>query len=86
MSHAITETVAPTTNADDAIMRYRKARRTIDSCVDDCVNRILPLCTPNVSGEVYKLVKKFVEGEIWQLSEDVVSALEGDHELIGDDE
>ena len=76
-----TDTPSTPTNAQAAIMRYRNARSTIDVLVNDATRDLIAISTPYVSGPVYKFVARHVTDTIWQLSEDVISALEGDLEI-----
>ena len=66
---------------DDEIERYRKASKTIDYCVEDCVNRILPFFRKTLSGDVYHLVEEYVSDQVSKLAEDVVDAYTGNLEL-----
>ena len=60
-------------------------RKTIDSCVNDSVDRIMPLCTETDNKEVYQLVRNYVYGIAAELAHDVESTINGDLELEDED-
>ena len=59
---------------DEEIKKYRKARETIDSCVDDAVDSLLV-------GNYNEYLKLRIRRICWQLAEDVVDAYVGNLEL-----
>ena len=59
---------------DNEIIKYRKARTTIDSCVDDAVRKLLV-------GNYDEYTKRRIRRICWQLAENVVDAYVGNLEL-----
>jgi hypothetical protein len=59
------------------IKQYRKARPTIDSCIDDAVSALLRI-DPHKD---YVILQKYYRRICWQLAEDSVDAYVGNLEL-----
>ena len=62
---------------NEEIKKYRKARPTIDSCIDDAVRELLELC----SNDDYVLPDMYVRRICWRLAENTVDAYVGNLEL-----
>lgn len=65
---------------NEKIKKYRKARPTIDSCIDDAVRELLRLSNLD-SHKDYGIRQKYYRHICWQLAEDSVDAYVGNLEL-----
>ena len=64
---------------NEEIKKYRKARPTIDSCIDDAVEELLTFKAHMC--EDYDIKKIYFRRICWQLAEDSVDAYVGNLEL-----
>ena len=65
---------------NEEIKKYRNARPTIDSCIDDAVSSLLRL-DPHKD---YVIQQKYIRQICWQLAEDSIDAYVGNLELVVD--
>ena len=76
--------VCPSHNGDinmnnEEIIKYRKARPTIDSCIDDTVSMLMREIDPH---EDYLIRQRYYRRICWQLAEDAVDAYLGNLEFV----